>query len=373
MRVMHVAADLGTYGAERFVAQLLDRLREPDIELAALTTAPARPGDVREGVTRFSAARSGRYDVTFLARMAAAMRAWRPHVVHTHTHAGKYWGRLAALAAGVPAIVHTEHNSEFGAPAPFRVLNALLLRRTDALVTFSAAQCERLVAEEHADPARIALIPNGIAIPPRDADARERGRALLGATGDVRVVLHVGRLSAVKNQALAIEALARLPEDVRLAVAGEGRDRAALERLARERGVAGRATLLGYRTDATALIAGADALLVTSRNEAMPLTVIEAMLAGTPVVSTPWLGASEMLGAGAYGSVVPDYAAASVAAALLGVLDDPDGSRERAERAAAFARVEYDIGTAARRHADLYRAISARMRSASRVITAPRS
>ncbi len=372
MRVMHVAADLGTYGAERFVALLLERLREPDIELAALTFAPARAAGVPERVARFSAHRRGRYDVAFLGRAVAAMRAWHPDIVHTHTHTGKYWGRLAAILAGVPAIVHTEHNSEFGAPAFFHPLNTLLLRRTAALVTFSSAQRDRLVAEERVDPARIVIIPNGIELAQVGDEALARARATLGA-GVGPVLLHVGRLSAVKNQALAIEALALLPPSVRLAFAGDGRDRAQLEALARERGVADRTAFLGYRDDAAALVAAADVAVVTSRNEAMPLAVIEALLAATPVVSTPWTGADEMLGRGAFGSVASAYDPAAFAAALRATLDEPEAARDRAARGAAFARAEYDISTAARRHAELYRTVSARSRAANRAITAPRS
>ena len=373
MRVMHVAADLGTYGAERFVVLLLDRLRGQDAALAALTLAPARPGDVPAGVDRFSAGRSGRYEIAFLGRLAAAMRAWRPDIVHTHTHAGKYWGRLAAILAGVPAIVHTEHNSEFGAPAPFRPVNRLLLRRTDAVITFSAAQRERLVTEERIAPERIAIIPSGIAIEAFDPQARARARAALAAGPGERLVVHVGRLSAVKNQTLAIEALALLPDDVRLVLIGEGRDRAGLEQLARDRAVAARTELAGYRADASALVAGADAALLTSYNEALPLAAIEAMLAQTPVVSTPWRGADEMLGGGAFGVVAADFSPAAMAAAIRSVLDDPGAARERAARAAAFARTEYDIATTARRHLALYRDVIERKRSASPAITAPRS
>jgi glycosyltransferase involved in cell wall biosynthesis len=374
MRVMHVAADLGTYGAERFVAVLLESLGpEPDLALAALTLARARSGDAPLAVARFSAGRSGRYDLSFLGRLAGAMRAWRPDLVHTHTHAGKYWGRLAAILAGVPAIVHTEHNSEFGAPAPFRPLNRLLLRRTDAVIAVSAAQRDRLIAEERIAPERIAVIPNGIPLRPPDPAARERARAQLAAAPGELLVVSVGRLSAVKNQALAIEALALLPTAARLVLIGEGRDRDLLVQLARERGVAERVTFLGYRADAAALVAGADVALLTSRNEAMPLAAIEAMLAGTPVVSTPWRGAAEMLGTGARSVVSAGFSAAATAIAIRVVLDDPAAASARAERAQEFARAEYDIAVTARRHAALYREVIARKRSANPAITAPRS
>ena len=370
---MHVVADLGTYGAERLVAVLLERLRDPELELSVMTVAPRRAGAAPAHVEQFSANRHGRYDLGFLGRMAGVMRAWRPEIVHTHTHAGKYWGRLAAVLAGVPAIVHTEHNSEFGAPAPFRLLNRLLLRRTDALVTFSAAQRARLVADEGVPPGRVSIIPNGIAIAAPADGARAGARGALGAGPAARVLVHVGRLSVVKNQALAIEALALLPAGVRLALIGEGRERAALERRARELAVADRTAFLGYRDDAAALLAGADVAIVTSHNEAMPLAIIEAQIGGVPVVSTPWRGAAEMLGDGTRGVLARDFTPVAFAAAVRGVLDDPAGTAARSAAAAGFARAEYDIDTVAQRHLALYREVIARTRSASRAITMPRS
>src|ERR1700738_3819795 len=113
MRVLHVIADLGSYGAERFVALLLRNLRDPDFDLAVMTIYSTPGGAPEVGVPVLDVARRGRYDFAFLPRMIGMMRAWRPDVVHTHMHNGKYWGRIAAVAAGAGIIVHTEHNSEF--------------------------------------------------------------------------------------------------------------------------------------------------------------------------------------------------------------------------------------------------------------------
>jgi L-malate glycosyltransferase len=177
----------------------------------------------------------------------------------------------------------------------------------------------------------------------------------------------------VKNQRLAIEALRLLDPSSRLVLIGDGVDRPNLEALVSQRGLAGRVRFLGYHDDAAALLAGADATIVTSLNEAMPLTVIEAMIAGSPLVSTPWSGAREMLGAGRYGLVSDDYSAEALAAAVRGVFDDPGSSGVRIERARAHARADYDIGTMARRHAELYRALSEGTRAASPRMTAVRS
>ena len=373
MRVLHVIADLGSYGAERFLALLMKHLRDPDVESAVMTIYSTPGGAPAIGVPVFDVARRGRFDGTFLPRMIGLMRGWRPDIVHTHMHNGKYWGRIAALAARVPTLVHTEHNSEFGAPGVFRLVNRALVARTDAVVAFSHTHGSALAADERIPPERIVVIPNGIDVAALGGGDREGARAALRAREGEQILLHVGRLSPVKNQRLAIEAMPLLPPATRLVLAGDGVDRAALEALARERGVAERVTLLGYRADAAALTAGADVALTTSLNEAMPLVVIEAMVAGVPIVSAPWRGAREMLGEGAFGTLADDYTPPALARAVLSVLADPAGAAERAARAQAFAREEFDIATTARRYAALYRKLSARTRSASRLITTARS
>jgi glycosyltransferase involved in cell wall biosynthesis len=372
LRILHVIADLGTYGAQRMLGLLLNGFDEPDQTTAVMTIYSSPSAAASLQVPLLDVARHGRYDFAFFPRMIAQMRRWHPDVVHTHMHNGKYWGRLAALACGVPTIVHTEHNSEFGAPSPFRPLNRLLVPRTDAVIAFSRAHRDALCADEGIPPDRVTVIPNGIALAPPDPAARTRARAELGA-GDEPLIVHVGRLAAVKNQRLAIEALALLPRPARLVLVGEGPDGAALTAFARERGVVERVTLLGFRDDAAALVAAADVALITSLNEAMPLAAIEAMAAGAPLVSVPWHGAREMLGDGAFGTLIADYSAPALAAAIAAVLADPAAARTRAAAAQTFARDEYTIETTARRYAELYRTLSDDKRSARAAITAARS
>src|ERR1700730_14325365 len=109
MRVVHVCGDLGLYGAENVVALLMQHTREPDVELVAMTVNRSKHPEAAErvGVPVVRIDRDGRKDVGFIFRMVRALRRLRPDVVHTHGHHGRYWGRLAAVLAGVPAIVHT--------------------------------------------------------------------------------------------------------------------------------------------------------------------------------------------------------------------------------------------------------------------------
>lgn len=382
MRVVHICGELGFYGAENVVTQLVRHTGDADMDVRVVTINRWEHPETR-GAFTFPIEqidRSGRRDLGFLPRMVAALRRLRPDVVHTHAHHGRYWGRLAAVLAGVPIIVHTEHNPDLTPPAPrwaFDALNRLLARATTAYVDFTAQRRAQLAAAERVPLERIAVIPNGIPAldgPPLDRDA---ARAELGLAPDELGILVVARLFPQKRQDLAIDAVAALPcalrERVRLLLLGDGPLRDALAERARERGVAEHVRFLGFRLDARRLLAGADVALLSSAREAMPLAIIEAMLEGAPIVSTPWEGARAMLGEERYGLVARDFSAEALANALRDALEDRAAAAARAAEAQAHARVEFDVSTQAARYAALYRALSAGTRAASPAITAARS
>ncbi|HEX3462434.1 MAG TPA: glycosyltransferase [Candidatus Elarobacter sp.] len=382
MRVVHVCGDLGLYGAENVVALLMQHTREPDVELFAMTVYKSRHPEARErvGVPVIAIDRDGRKDWPFLFRMVRALRRLRPDVVHTHGHHGRYWGRLAAVLAGVPLIVHTEHNPDLTPPEPrwvFSGLNRLLNPRTAAFIDFTARRREELAQAEAIPIERIVVIPNGIPPVAGGAERRARGRAALGlAPGELGIAV-VARLFEQKRQDLAIDAVAALPAELRararLLLIGDGPLRGALEARAAAAGIADAVRFLGFRTDARELLAGADVALLTSAREAMPLAIIEAMLEGVPIVSTPWAGAGGMLSEGRFGLIAADFTGEAIAAVLREALENPDAASARADAALAYAQNEYDVGTQARRYAALYRDLSARTRAAKPLITAARS
>ena len=382
MRVVHVCGDLGLYGAENVVALLMQHTREPDMELVAMTVNRSSHPEARERVPGevVDIDRAGRKDLAFIVRMVRELRRLRPEVVHTHAHHGRYWGRLAAVLAGVPFIVHTEHNGNLTPPPPrrfYEALNALLNPRTAAFVDFTPRRRAELAAAQGIPLDRIVVIPNGIPRRPRDAGARERARAAMGVQPDQIAVVEVARLFPGKRQDLALAALGALPEALRararLVLVGDGPLLEETRAQAAAAGLADAVRFMGFRTDARELLGGADVALTTSELEAMPLSIIEAMVERAPIVSTPWAGAEAMLGDGRFGLVTREFSGAAVADALRRVIEEPEAARARADAAFAYASGEFDVATQARRYAALYRELSARTRSAKPVITAARS
>lgn len=366
MRVLHVLPTLAGGGAERFVSALLPSLTAAGARCGVMTVYPSAvpfEGEMRTRIDVLDVARSGRYDPKFFGRMVAGMRAWRPDVVHTHMHNGKYWGRLAAVVAGVPAIVHTVHNPcdrhrILGEPLVDRLLNAA----SAAIVTFSQSQRRFLCTLEGIAPDKVVVIPNGIRHPAPPPDgAAVRARERLGLREDEFVVFVLGTLYRPKNQRLALEALAATPASyrarLRLCIVGDGVDRDGLERSAASLGIDDRTRFLGHRSDAREILPAADLLFVPSLTEGMPLAMIEAMSAGVPVLSTPWIGASDLLEDGQLGELAPSWDPAAIADCFVRSMNGIAQARAKAARARVRARAEYDIAVTAKSYHRLYESL----------------
>lgn len=256
----------------------------------------------------------------------------KPDLVHAHMPISAFLARLAARAAGVPRIAYTGHGFLFNAPgSPLRRAASFGMewtaaRCTDIYMTVSTAEAEdarRLRISGRAIP-----IGNGRdpAVFRPDPDARDRVRAEFGVPGSRLAILAASRLVRPKGYPELAQAMRALPE-AELWVAGErlatdrGEDMAALLRAS---GLGPRLRLLGYRSDIPALMAAADIFALPSHSEALPMTIIEAMLTGLPVVASDLPGPREQVVEGETGLLVPRKQPAALASALVRLAGDAE-------------------------------------------------
>jgi glycosyltransferase involved in cell wall biosynthesis len=240
-------------------------------------------------------------DLLATSRLARIMRVERPTILHTHTAKAGAVGRAAALLAGrsrPPIIVHTFHGHVLrGLLRPvltgvFRLLERTLARITDVPVAVSPEVRDELVALGVAPASKFEVIRLGIELDNRlspDGAARAQTRRVMGVAEDRFLVGWIGRMTAVKRTDVVLKGFRALRDegvDAVLCMVGDGPDRAAVEKLADELGIVRQCLFAGYEEDVGPFFAAFDVFVLPLGNEGTPVTAIEALASGCPVVAT---------------------------------------------------------------------------------------
>ena len=348
MRVVHVHRMRGIGGSERHLLTLLPALAERGVEpvFVGLDDPAWNPsdfyGELEVPAIRIPAPRD--LDPLLLARL---VRDLRGEVVHTHlVHADVYGGLAAALRGS--RLVSTKHNDDPFRLGAFRHVERGLARLSSRIVTITEA-LRRFTVDEVGIPAeKVETIHYGM----DDLPAAWGENPPDAVPEGVRVLLAVSRLTEQKGVDVAVRALASLPDDVVLVVLSSTQEqRAELEALGRELGVGRRLFLLGRLPDVAAWLRRAEVLVHPARWEGFGLAVLEAMLAGLPVVASNVSSLPELVVDGETGLLVRPDDPSALALGIARALE------ERARLGAAGrerARAEFSVARMADRTAELY-------------------
>jgi glycosyltransferase involved in cell wall biosynthesis len=304
-------------------------------------------------------------DLLATIRLARIIRAERPAILHTHTAKAGAVGRVAALLAGrrrPPIIVHTFHGhvlrGYFGRfwTGVFRLLERVLARITDVLVAVSPEVRDELVAFGVAPATKFRVIRLGIELDERlspDGAARAETRRVMGVADERFVVGWIGRMTAVKRTDVVLESFRRLRDegvDAVLCMVGDGPDRHSVENLAGGLGIMRDSLFPGYQEDVGPFFAAFDVFVLPSGNEGTPVTAIEALASGCPVVATRVGGVPDVVTDGEDGFLVDPGDVEGLAASLARLANDPalrarmgGAGRERMRSRYAVDRLIDDI------------------------------
>ncbi|MER6614221.1 glycosyltransferase [Streptomyces xantholiticus] len=278
-------------------------------------------------------------DARCLAELVAAMRRFRPHIVHTHTAKAGALGRTAAVLARVPSRVHTFHGHllhGYFSPAKTKVVVAAergLAALTDRLVAVGGRVRDDLLAAGIGQPGQYTVVPPGTRLAP--APDPTKARSMLGLPQGCPVVAYVGRITGIKRPdrllAVAREVHRAVPE-AHFVVCGAGDFRPDPQAVAE---LGDSLHQLGWRADVETVYAAADMVLLTSDNEGMPVSLIEAGLAGLPTVATDVGSVAEVVQHGTTGFLAAPRTA-DLARHTVTLLRDAQLRREMGGRARAF-------------------------------------
>ncbi len=367
IHLLYLIPSFGTGGTERLIVDLLEHLDPNRFWVSACAQQGGLMGD---------AFVQGRHSLTVLAdsvdrrgsgivgkahsltRRVACLRALverdRIDIVHTHHLGPLLHAYLAGLGARRWRWVHTEHvrpEVDDGYARWLLWVARRMFPSADVVTGVSDAVGAYFHEETRVPPERVKVILNGVDVDrlagKYDAESKRRE---LGIPPEAWVIGLVANLRPQKNHALLLRAFAGLCPQVpqaRLILVGEGGLRSALAGLADELGVRDRVHFLGARLDIAELFAALDVYCLPSHYEGMPLTLLEAMAAGKPVVATRVLGIRELISDGETGLLVPPGDPDALAAALIRIRMEPGLGQRLADAGREYvnkhARLEFMV------------------------------
>jgi glycosyltransferase involved in cell wall biosynthesis len=343
--VLQVVTSSDRRGAEVAAVQLERALQARGVDIDTVALWPGRGAAALDLRALGSARRDPR-------AIRALARAAKDHgVVLGQGSSTLPFGAVASTLARVPFVYRSIGDPSFWAASTTRRTRVrAALSRARLVVAIWPGAADVFVDRYGIDPARLRVIPNGVpadAFEPTAPAARAAARrALADATdapidADRPLVAYLGALSHEKHPLLAVEAAARMPE-VQLVLAGQGPLAGDVAVRADAVG-GGRILAVGPLAEPAALLAAADALVLPSRSEGIPAVVIEAGMAGLPVVASDVGGVREVVVDGETGRVVATRSPAAFADALRSVLGPPGDELGRAARARCVERFSLDV------------------------------
>jgi len=358
MRVLLVIDELDVGGTEQQIVELVRHLPRTRWTPVVCCFRPGRKAAEIErlGVRVVHLPKRGTLDPRLVWELVALMRAERFDVVQTFLIGGNLWGRLAALAAGVPVVIASERNVDVWEDPTKRWLGLGLARVTDRIVANADAVRDYLV-RRGADPRRVVTIRNGVDVA-RFATAvdREGIRAALGFGPEHTVAAVIARLEPQKGQDVVIEVASRLRDRfpaLRWLLVGGGSAEAALRAEVVRRDLADRVIFTGFRTDSADLLRASDLSVLVSTKEGLSNTLLESLVAGLPVVASRVGGNAEVVAAGA-GLLVPPRDANALAHAVETIAADPAGAVRMGARGREHVRREFTVARMADQTAALW-------------------
>jgi glycosyltransferase involved in cell wall biosynthesis len=381
LKVVQLTDRVGTHGgAEHLTMQIAERLdpaRFDSLVCATRYSACDRVGvyvDEAGGGLR----RAGVRFVGLDRRTRAHFWAWWPlvrllrrervDVIHAHKFGSNIWGVVFGRLCRVPVVITHEHGWAFeGRRMKMMLDRELIARGSDAFIAVSREDRRRMIEIERVDPETAVFVPNGIPALPTPSGRDVRAELGVGA-GDP-LVISVGFLRRPKAMDVLIEAAAgiapRFP-GLKVLIVGEGADRLVYEALIERLGAGDTVRLLGLRSDVPDLLAASDLAVLSTDSEGSPLSVMEYMDAGLPVVATRVGGIPDLIDDGIEGLLVERQDPAGLGEAIARLLGEPDEARRMGERARERRRREFDIDVMVENLENLYLELYGRTRRGRR-------
>ncbi len=356
-------------GTERHMLDLARGLSALGVGITLACPSPAKLENAarRESLPTLTIPKHGLVDWGAARTLARRLKSGQTNIVHAHNGRTALAAALAVRLAGRGRCVMTQHfltPNHATQQGPKAALSSAahhwVVGRMGRILAISEAVREAMLARGEAPSSKITVVPNGIAMP--NGGNPVETRLSLGITADTPLIVCAARLEPEKDVASLLSAIKTTGEavpNVRCLVAGEGTERSALEAQIKALGLEQCVSLLGFRADATALIAAADVFALPSLAEPFGLVLLEAMALARPVVATRAGGPLEIVMDGETGFLVPPLSPDALAEALTRLLSSPPLRRRLGEAGQARFQSHFTASRMADATLSVYRSVCA--------------
>lgn len=350
-RVLHIIDSLHLGGAQEVVLNLATcgsaRFRH---EVATMHGQGIYWDRLRQACVKVHSLSPHKFLPFYLASIPWRLLADKPDILHCHLIPSNIIAKPIGALLGVPVVINHDHtNDTRRADSPLLLaLDRFSNRFANHIVAVSASCRDFLITRESIPERDVTLVPNAIDLR-RFSPAgtqRNEARASLGLPASARVVAGVGRLNPQKNFALFLDIAAQLAprfSDLHFLLAGDGPEEKMLREKAATLGISDRVTFSGYVADTRQVYLAADVLLMPSRYEGLPMTLLEAMAMGLPVVASQLDGIAEVIGDGREGFLAPSDDAALFVERTAALLQDGELSSRIAKNARAKIEASFSV------------------------------
>ncbi len=354
LQIVHIIQLLGTGGAEKMIVDLaIQAHRQHDVKIICLYPSGDYPYEkvLREHQIEiiFLNKKLG-FDINTFIDLWKTLSEIKPDVIHTHLHAAIYalpWFMFHRKNRRV----HTVHNialAEFG--RAHRFLQGLAYRYVNVVpVAISHIVQGEITKEYHLEPEKVPIIYSGI-------DIANFTPKMHMKTQDMYTIINVASLSKRKNQVLLIEAfnlVLKQKADVKLVFVGDGEEKSNLQSLAEKYKISDRVEFAGITSEVQKWLSRADIFVLCSFFEGMPLSIIEAMAVGLPVIGTAVGGVPDIIEDGVNGFLVPSNDAVKLSMAMLKLIEDKELRSQMSQNNIEKA-TNFDIGYVTGEYMKLY-------------------
>lgn len=289
IKTVHIVQRMAPGGIETLVLDLIGDNHNPSMVFSLESTADALvaswPALAQHDQKLVGFDRKEGLSPALIVSIARRLRSIQPTTVIAHHVGPLLYGGAAARLAGVPKLIHVEHDVWHYRNPTNRVVSKIcgrVLRPDHIAVSNQVAAGMRAIFPSSS----ITVIPPGIDMARFTLQERSTARSRIGIDPSLRIVGTIGRLVPVKSQATMLAALCRLPETIHAVIVGDGPERTRLAEYIRQNRIDDRVHFLGHRDDIESILPAFDVFCLPSLNEGLPRSVLEAQACGVPVVAS---------------------------------------------------------------------------------------